>query len=155
VSTDDGGPVYFSGRLRRAAAWRGVIAAVLVPVTFVMLLVALDVWVASAGAAFVALPGNLFLTALFAIVAVRSFLLARRGAQTERGASFDRALVLVSMLVGGFMLVLPALTAIAAPGGVAVTIYAVVITAILVVLCRSNWKTPSTAAPLAAHGPII
>lgn len=125
--------------ITRSALWRGVIAAVLVPITLVILLVALDVWRASVGAAFLALPGNL----LLAVVAIRAFLLARRGAQTERGASTDRALVLVCLVVGGFMLVLPALTALGAPGGIAVAIYAVAITAVLVVLCRSNWRTPS------------
>jgi hypothetical protein len=63
--------------------------------------------------------------------------------------------VLVCLVVGGFMLVLPALTALGAPGGIAVAIYAVAITAVLVVLCRSNWRTPSSGAPLAAHGPVI
>ncbi|MBD8217639.1 hypothetical protein IFU40_03215 [Microbacterium sp. CFBP 13617] len=141
--------------ITRSALRRGVIAAVLVPVTLVILLVALDVWRASVGAAFLALPGNLLLAVLFAVVAIRAFLLARRGAQTERGASTDRALVLVCLVVGGFMLVLPALTALGAPGGIAVAIYAVAITAVLVVLCRSNWRTPSSGAPLAAHGPVI
>ncbi|WP_150955089.1 hypothetical protein [Microbacterium testaceum] len=141
--------------ITRSALWRGVVAAVLVPTTLVMLLVALDVWVASVGAAFIALPGNLIVAVLFAVVAIRSFLLARRGAQTERGASIDRALVLVSLLVGGFMLVFPACTVLGAPGGIAVAIYAVAITAILVVLCRSNWRTPSASTPLAAHGPLI
>lgn len=141
--------------IARSALWRGIVAAVLVPITLVMLLVALDVWVASVGAAFLALPGNLLVAVLFAVVAVRSFVLARRGAQTERGASIDRALVLVSLIIGGFMLVLPACTVLADPGGTAVAIYAVVITAILVVLCRSNWRTPSSSAPLASHGPLI
>ncbi|MCM3503259.1 hypothetical protein M3667_15410 [Microbacterium sp. P26] len=141
----------------RSALWRGIIAALLVPIALVMLLVALDVWVASVAAPFLALPGNLVVAALFAIVAVRSFVLARRGAQTERGASMDRVLVLVSLLVGGFMLVLPALTVLGAPGGVAVAIYAVAITAILVVLCRSNWRTPASGSgsPLASHRPLI
>lgn len=143
------------GQVKRAALWRGVIAVVLMPVTLVMLLVALDVWVASVGAAFLALPGNLLVAVLFAVVAARSFVLARRGAQTERGAFIDRALVLVSLLVGGFMLVLPACTVLGDPGGAAVAIYAVVITAVLVVLCRSNWRTPSSSAPLASHGPLI
>lgn len=141
--------------IARSALWRGIIAAVLVPITLVMLLVALDVWVGSVGAAFLALPGNLLVAVLFAVVAARSFVLARRGAQTERGASIDRALVLVSLIVGGFMLVLPACTVLSAPGGTAVAIYAVAITAILVVLCRSNWRTPSSSAPLASHGPLI
>ncbi|MDR6689348.1 putative membrane protein [Microbacterium sp. 1154] len=141
--------------IARSALWRGIIAAVLVAITLVMLLVALDVWVGSIGAAFLALPGNLLVTVLFAVVAARSFVLARRGAQTERGASIDRALVLVSLIVGGFMLVLPACTVLGDPGGIAVAIYAVVITAILVVLCRSNWRTPSSSAPLASHGPLI
>lgn len=47
------------------------------------------------------------------------------------------------------------LVALGAPGGIAVAIYAVAITAVLVVLCRSNWRTPSSGAPLAAHGPVI
>lgn len=141
--------------IARSALWRGIIAAVLVPINLLMLLVALDVWVGSIGAAFLALPGNLLVTVLFAVVAARSFILARRGAQTERGASIDRALVLVSLIVGGFMLVLPACTVLGDPGGIAVAIYAVVITAILVVLCRSNWRTPSSSAPLASHGPLI
>ncbi|MFJ4159827.1 hypothetical protein [Microbacterium testaceum] len=133
----------------------GLIAAILVPTALVMLLVTLDVWVASVGAPFLALPGNLLVAVLFVVVAVRSFVLARRGAQTERGASFDRALVLVSLLVGGFMLALPAFTVVSAPGGVAVAIYAVAITAILVVLCRSNWRTPVSGSPLASHQPLI
>lgn len=133
---------------------RGLVAGIMVPTTLVLLLVALDVWVASVGAPFLALPGNLLIAVLFAVVAARSFVLARRGAQTERGASFDRALVLISLLVGGFMLVLPAFTVVGASGGVAVAIYAVAITAILVVLCRSNWRTPSSA-PLISHRPFI
>lgn len=141
--------------LVRSALWRGAIAAALVPTTLVMLLVALDVWMGTVAAPFLAFPGNLLLAALYAVVAVRAFLLARHGAQTERGAFADRALVLASLVVGGMMLVLPAITELGEPGGIVVAIYALVTTAVLVVLGRANWKTPSAQGRLDAHDPVI
>jgi len=145
TSTPDG--------VRRSARVRGVVAIVLAVFSAIGVLVTLDLWKQTAAAGMVSLPSNLLLTVAFAVAAVRSFALARRGGHTEGSAAVDRLIALAGLIVI-FAMIFSAMTAAGRDGWIGLVLYAVILSVALETLLILNWKARSLSGPLDAQRPV-
>ncbi|PKI89930.1 hypothetical protein CW368_12260 [Actinomycetales bacterium SN12] len=126
---------------------------VLAVASMIGVLATLDLWTQTVAPEMLSLPSNILLTAGFAVAAVRSFALARRGGHTEGSAAGDRLIALVGLFVV-FAMTFSALTAVGTDGWFGLVVYAVSASATLEVLLFLNWKARPLGGDLDAQRPL-